>query len=559
MQQLTSVWAGLDMRKRMVAGLAALAMFIAVIGLSRMATNTSMSLLYSGLESGAAGDVVKALEGRGVVYEIRGGAIFVDSSKRDSLRMTLASEGLPANSGKGYELLDGLSGFGTTSQMFDAAYWRAKEGELARTIVASPLIQNARVHIGNVSSQRFRQRNTPTASVTVTTANGALPTAQARALKFLIASAVPGLVPEQVSVIDSRGGLVASGDEAGDLPSVAADRAEQMKLNIERLLEARVGFGNAVVELNLETATEQESIRERRFDPESRVAVSTDTQETNNTASDQSSGGVTVASNLPEGDGAAGGGASNSNASETRERVNYEVSETTREVVRAPGATKRVTVAVLVDGIRSVSDTGEETWQPRSDEEIAALTELVAGAIGFDEARGDVITIKTLEFEPVETSGSAPGSSLFGNLGLDVMALIQMAILAVVTLVLGLFVLRPIFASASPTASLDQSQADGVPVLASAEGIAGPAGAAPSEGFPSADSVPDLPALSGEVADGDFLPPQMAVVGDISFDDEDPAGDAEDPVQRLRDLIAERQAETVDILRGWMEDEEEAV
>ena len=536
MQQITSIWTSLDMRKRIIVLAATLAMFIAVIGLSRMATTSQLTLLYAGLESGAAGDVVKALEARGVVYEIRGGSIFVDTSQRDSLRMTLASEGLPANGGKGYELLDGLSGFGTTSQMFDAAYWRAKEGELARTIVASPLIQNARVHIANTSTQMFRQRNEPSASVTVTTASGALPGAQAKALKFLVASAVPGLLPERVSIIDSRGGLIAVGDERSDISSLTSDRALTLKQNVERLLEARVGFGNAVVELNLETATEHESLRERRFDPETRVAVSTDTLETSNSAKDNEGAGVTVASNLPNGD-AASGGNSSSNTSETRERINYEVSETTREVVTTPGAIKRLTVAVLIDGIRTSDDAGNEVWTSRSAEEIASLRELVAGAIGFDEARGDLITIKSLEFEPVPALGSAPAGGVLSGLAIDVTSLVKIIVLAVVALILGLFVLRPIFsarpeevAAVRPDPSLQSSSVAITPP--------------PSAQASSADAS-SLPAVVKTLSSGEVIDTDLSEIADP------------DPVERLRNLIAERQSDTVEILRGWMEEDEE--
>ncbi|MDE9449705.1 flagellar M-ring protein FliF [Aliiroseovarius sp. Z3] len=536
MQQITSIWISLDMRKRIIVVAATLAMFVAVIGLSRMATTSQMTLLYAGLESGAAGDVVKALEARGVAYEVRGGSIFVDTAQRDSLRMTLASEGLPANGGKGYELLDGLSGFGTTSQMFDAAYWRAKEGELARTIVASPLIQNARVHIANTATQMFRQRNQPTASVTVTTASGALPGAQAKALKFLVASAVPGLLPERVSIIDSRGGLIAGGDEPSDHPGLASDRAMVLKQNVERLLEARVGFGNAVVELNLETVTEQESLRERRFDPETRVAVSTDTLETSNSAKDSEGAGVTVASNLPDGD-AASGGNSSSNTSETRERINYEVSETTREIVTTPGAIKRLTVAVLIDGIRTTDDAGNEVWSARSAEEIASLRELVAGAVGFDEARGDLITIKSLEFEPVPALGTAPTNGFLSGVAIDVMALVKIVVLAAVALILGLFVLRPIFAARATEVAGERIDPATLPEMAS---IAPPPSAATdtmdASTLPAVINTPRM----GEIVDSGS--PELT----------DP-----DPVERLRNLIAERQSDTVEILRGWMEEDEE--
>jgi flagellar M-ring protein FliF len=119
--QVLTVWNALDMRRRVIVVVATLAVFAAVLGVARMAAQPSMSLLYAGLEPGPAGEVIQALEARGAQYDVRGGAIYVDETKRDELRMTLASEGLPTGSAQGYELLDGLSGFGTTSQMFDAA------------------------------------------------------------------------------------------------------------------------------------------------------------------------------------------------------------------------------------------------------------------------------------------------------------------------------------------------------------------------------------------------------------------------------------------------------
>ncbi|MBE0554680.1 MAG: flagellar M-ring protein FliF, partial [Rhodobacteraceae bacterium] len=147
MQNLLSIWAALDGRRRALVAGATVAVFLAVIALSRMAASPDLALLYAGLEGAAAGEVIAALDQRGIAHEVRGDSIWVPAAERDSLRMTLAAEGLPANSGSGYELLDGLSGFGTTAQMFDAAYWRAKEGELARTIQSNPQIRAARVHI----------------------------------------------------------------------------------------------------------------------------------------------------------------------------------------------------------------------------------------------------------------------------------------------------------------------------------------------------------------------------------------------------------------------------
>ncbi len=557
MQQLISVWTALEPRKRLIVILASVAMFAGVISLSRMATAPNMALLYSGLGSNVAGEVIQALEQRGVTYEVRGGAIYVERSLRDELRMTLASEGLPANSTAGYELLDNLTGFGTTAQMFDAAYWRAKEGELARTIVASPDIQAARVHIANPTSQPFRRQIKPTASVTVTTRSGTLPPAQAKALKYLVASAVAGLAPEDVSVIDSQGGLVQGGDEALPARPAGGELAEEMKARVERLLEAHVGRGSAVVEVSVETMTERESIMERRFDPEGRVAISTETEERTGTNRNSGNGGaVTVASNLPSGQAGGEGASSSSETSETRERVNYEISETRREIERLPGAIKRLTVAVLVDGITETDENGEESVRPRTEEELGALKELVASAVGFQEERGDVITIKSMAFSPVTTAGTPASVSLIDRLGLDFMSLIRLLVLAVVVLLLGLLVVRPVLKSAQGAAALPAPGTDSTDL--------GPSGAAgldaPTDG---------LPPLTGEISDGGMLPTNMAVVSDFDLPGNEggnPAGGleplgsfgaADDPVSRLKQMIEDRQEETVEILRSWMDEPKE--
>jgi len=555
LQQLLSVWSKLEARRRVIVVLATVAMFATVLTLSRMATTPGMSLLYAGLESSAAGDVVSSLEQRGVAYEIRGTSVFVDSSRRDELRMTLASEGLPANDGTGYELLDSLSGFGTTSQMFDAAYWRAKEGELSRTIVSSPHIRGARVHIASPSSQPFQRKVEATASVVVTTASGTLSASHAKALKYLVSSAVAGLMPDDVAVIDGQGGLILGADDAASGASGADDRAVALRKSVERLLEARVGYGNAMVEVSVETVTDRESIVEHTFDPDSRVVISTDTEERTTASEDARGGAVSVASNLPEGDGASDANSSSQN-SETRERVNYEVSEIQREVLRAPGAIKRLTVAVLVDGTQQIDGAGAQVFTPRSSEEMEGLRELVAAAVGFDEARGDVLTLKSMEFKPIVEQGSAAAPGFMQSLNLNVMSLIQIAVLGIVSLILGLFVVRPILNS-KPSPALAE--------------LPPPPIATPPVPYPEgpANAGPALPALSGEIDEGSFLPPAMATVSDFEMPEmataaigdfggpSDMGGFSNDPVARLRQMIEERQDETVEVLRGWMEDSEE--
>ncbi len=534
MQNLLQIWAGLDGRKRFVVLGATLAVFLAVMAMSRMAQTPGMSLLYAGLDSSAAGDVITALEQKGVTFEVRGQAIYVDDSQRDSLRMTLAAEGLPANSGTGYELLDSLSGFGTTAQMFDAAYWRAKEGELARTILSNPQIKAARVHIAQAPSQPFQRDVQPSASVTITSGGGSLPAVQAKALRHLIAAAVPGMTPDEVAVIDSVAGLIPSDDDGAAPAAAAGSKAAEIKQNVERLLAARVGPGKAVVEVAVDVVTDAEQITEHTFDPQGRVAISTDSTQQSG-SSTQAGGDVTVASNLPANDAAGGSSGKNENT-ETREKVNYEVSETNRQLVKNPGSVRKISLAVLVDGVTVTAADGTVSQQPRPEEELAVLRELVSSAAGLDTARGDVLTLKSLTFEPLPQDGSGPAASMFSLGPINVMSVIQTGVLALVALILGLFVIRPVLTSARNRAELAAPMAPlALPGMASAAGTAAPI------------------ALNGEIDDGTDLPPMSMIAGNTAQGGEDA-----DPVSRLRRLIEERQSESVEILRGWMEYEEES-
>ena len=453
LEQLLDTWNALDLRRRILLVGSTVIMLLGLIGISRMASQPDYALLYSNLSSSAAGDVISALDAQGAMYDIRGNAIYVSAGQRDELRLRLAGEGLPASGTEGYEILDSLTGFGTTSQMFDAAYVRAKEGELARTILANPQIKAARVHIAKGQRNVFRQVSETTASVSLRAGPGGIDVATGDAIRHLVAAAVRGLVPQNVAIIDAENGMVLRDPTENEPGEAAHARAESLKRNIERLLAARVGPGNAVVEVNVETFTEEEVIVERRFDPEGRVAISTETQETSNSATNSGGGDVTVASNLPTGEG---GGAENSSSqnNDTREIVNYEVSETTRELRKAPGSIKRVTVAVLVDGTSTIDDSGAEIFEPRSEEEIQVFEDLVKSAVGFNEARGDSVTVRTLDLAETPQSEEllSGGPSFLDRL--DLGALSRIGVTGLLMLLIGLFVLRPILTSASGNAPL---------------------------------------------------------------------------------------------------------
>lgn len=532
MERLRVFWSSLDTPRRGLAGLALVAFLAVAIGFGNAVSRPDMALLYGGMDPSEASRVLTALDQRNARYDVRGQSIYVDRAQRDTLRIELAGEGVPSASGAGYELLDSLSGFGTTSQMFDAAYWRAKEGELARTILASPMISDARVHIATAGSSPFRRDSLTTASVAVA-GRGAINRETAQALQFLVAAAVADLAPENVSVIDSRTGRVLAPIDELEPGGHAADREQALQARVTRLLEARVGPGNARVEISIERQMRRETVTERQIDPESRVVISQDTEE----VSSQASGGpgsVTVASNLPSGDAAGEGDGSSEQRSETRERSNFDVSELRRETVMAPGAIKRLSVAVLVNN-SPAGNAGAAA--PRSTEEIADLYELVAAAVGYDEERGDVLTLKALDFTASPELGSGPVGSAWAMDGFDPWRLIQLGILALVTIVLGIFVVRPLLLAQRTGPEL--SQLDGPLAMITPDGqLATDPGAAPGQVIDQAG----LPTLENGMQ-------TLSVVPDYDDGDQMPSS----PVERLKGAIETRQPDTLEILRSWME------
>jgi flagellar M-ring protein FliF len=525
-QHILPVWRNLSNARKVIVVGSTLAVFLAILAVSRIVTQPRMSLLYAGLDATAAGEVIQSLQQKAILFDVQGTSILVPAESRDQVRLTLATEGLPASSGQGYELLDSLSGFGTTSQMFDAAYLRAKEGELARTIVSSTKIASARVHIASGSDNPFRRDLAPSASVHVTARSGSIDRAQAQAIRHLVASAVSGLAPDQVSLIDSQIGLLTDETDLTN-PVRDLDRSDLLRDRVLRLVEARVGRGNAVVEVSIDTVTDTEAITERRFDPDSRFVISSDSEERSDQSENAGRGAVTVASNLPDGDANGSQGETRQTA-ETRERLNYEVSQTTREIIKAPGAIRRLTVAVMVNGRVQLNSEGVPTFVPIPDDELEALRDLVASAVGFDDARGDVITLKSLSFEPVEQLGSTPlNPGWFGG-PLDIMRLVQIGVLATVALVLGLFVVRPLM---SPTGRSD------LPALRDTRN--------------ETDLSTDLPVLTGTI-ESDGGGADLPVLAE-----QDMVNNAlvkEDAVARLKTLIEERRNETVEVLRSWLDD-----
>lgn len=477
---------------------------IAMTMLMQGAVKQPMGLLYAGLDPMHTGEVIAELEKRGVDYEIRGEAIFVPNSERDSVRFSLAKDGLPQQSVQGYELLDDVNGFSVTSEMYNATYWRAKEGELTRTILAIPGVSSARVHIGaSLRSGFSRSGPSQTASVTLVSSNR-VSASQAEAIQYLVALAVSGLEPADVAVIDPKRGLLAGPNvDRLEEPGVMAEgQSSQLEQKILRLLEARVGPGNARVSVTVDVNRQRQRVSEVVFDPNSRVIRN----RTSNDISEASGGGgggggVTVSSNLPQGAGGSGGG--NSTVKNSTESVVYDINETRRETETLPGEIERISVAVLLNEQVLGFDANAEDSAPLMRSLVSDFEQLILSGAGLNADRGDSLTVDLMPFQEMEVEELTPAPGLVETLTERYFwSALQTILLGLVVIVLGFGVVRPLLSQG------------------------------PKSGLDTAVGAAAAPALTNE---------------------------APDALDYLKDYTRERQDETASLLQEWLNEDRKAL
>ncbi len=370
-------------------------------------TTPEMVPLFTDLTLNDSAAILKELDSKGVTYELKndGAVIMVPRSSVARLRMTLAEDGLPKGGGVGYEIFDKSDTLGATSFVQNINHLRALEGELARTIRSLDQVEAARVHLVLPERQLFsRDRADPSASI-VLKVRGTLRPGQVRAIRHLVASAVNGLKPERISVVDETGKLLADG--SGDSNALTAEGADDRKIafenrmrkEVKNIVDSVVGPGHARVQVTADFDFNRITETSNKFDPDGRVIRSSQTREENDTSGRTRVGGaVSVGNELPGND--ANGKAANTGDSthKTEEVVNYEISHTSKTEVTEPGRLHRISAAVLVDGIYTKNAKGEMVYQPRSKQEIDRIAALVRSAIGFDSKRGDQVEVVNLRF-----------------------------------------------------------------------------------------------------------------------------------------------------------------
>jgi len=453
LQSLVSFLKGLGASRlmAMVAVTTALLGFFAFV-IMRV-TTPQMTTLFTDLSIEDSSAVIKDLERQAIPFEIRndGAVIMVPKDKVTRLRMKLAEGGLPKGGGVGYEIFDKSDALGTTSFVQNINHLRALEGELARTIRAIDRVQAARVHLVLPERPLFaRETPEPSASIVVRV-RGSLEPQQIRAIRHLVASAVNGLKPQRVSIVDEAGQLLADGAGGPNDNTIGDERRaafeKRMRNEVEAIVSSVVGAGRARVQLSADFDYNKITQTSDKFDPEGRVLRSTQTREESSLTA-ENNGQVTVGNELPGNQQNSTAPAARDQSKKTEETNNYEISRTTKTEVTEAGRVNRISIAVLVDGSYAKNEKGEMVYQDRSKEQLDRIATLVRSAIGFDQKRGDQVEVVNLRF--AEAPLVVPLAEPAGLLGLlqftkdDVMYVIELGVMMLLGLVVLFMVIRPL-------------------------------------------------------------------------------------------------------------------
>jgi flagellar M-ring protein FliF len=370
---------------------------IGIVAVGSWVKSINYAVLYSNLEPAEAGEVVSQLTEQSIPYKLSdgGSTIMVPSDEVYKVRISLASQGIPKSGNIGYAIFD-KSNLGMTEFLQNLNFRRALEGELMKTIMQLSNVQAARVHIVMPKDRLFKEdKQEATASVVLKLRHASgLSKSQLAGITHLVASSVEGLRPQNISIIDYDGELLSSPVEADALAGLSSSQLEVRK-NAEQYLERKaqsmldgvIGQGKSVVRVTAELDFQQVDRTSESYDPNSQVVRSEEKTDESKSTSDVQQANTETQDNT-----------------KTETSVtNYEISKTVEHIVNSVGNIKRLSVAVLLDGVYKPgtgSDGAKQTvYEPRPQEEIDRIAAIIKNSVGFDPQRNDQIEVVNLAFD----------------------------------------------------------------------------------------------------------------------------------------------------------------
>lgn len=534
-EQLERLWSSLlnlGARKLTALALVGVMVFGVVAVGSVYLSRPELETLYVGLSQQDASRIGGVLREAGIYFDISsdGTKIMVRYGQTAQARMLLAEKGLPNSANAGYELFDKLGPVGLTSFMQDITRIRALEGEVARTIQTMKGVKAARVHIVLPDGGSFRRsQQTPSASVIVRT-EGAGTFAGAAAIRHLVASAVPGLTTDQVTVLDTNGTILAAGGDTIDtapqkMVELQKTISQQLQENVRKTLAPYLGINNFELSVAARLNTDRRQTAETLYDPNSRVERSVrNVKETSNSENANGQSNVTVEQNLPiEQTGSAGGDRSKRNTDRREELTNFELSSKTVNTLSNGYKIDKLTIAVVVNKKQLLASLGKDAPPDALDKQLKEVERVVSTAAGVDTARGDRITVAAVDFIPeVERLEPLPSLGFLDELLRHSGAFVNAAAIIAVTALLLWFGVRPAI-----RALIAPEQAEASEQLLALENAASTRQVATAE-----------PAMSAEAA-------QLAEIMEKHVT----------PLQRLENAVETNEAVAAVLMKQWLRSE----
>ncbi|WP_371347762.1 flagellar basal-body MS-ring/collar protein FliF [Ancylobacter sp. IITR112] len=503
--------------------------------LSRPATET----LYANLSREDVTRIGAALKDSGISFDVNadGTAVLVAPGDTARARMQLAEKGLPQSSSSGYELFNDVNSLGLTSFMQEVTKVRALEGELARTIQTMKGVKAARVHIVLPDRASFRkEQQNASASVVIRTEN-AEGVSSAEAIRHLVAAALPGMKIDAVTVLNTEGAILASGDDPANASSgKKAMLQEQMnrdtEAKIRRALTPYLGIDNFQISVTSRLDIDRVTTNETTYDPASKTERSVRVVKETGTSQNRSKdAAASVQQNMP---GQNGGGDAGSNSNEETNRreelTNFEISSRSTETVREGFTVQNLSIAILVNRARLAPAEGAGEGAVPLETQIYEIEQLAAAASGFDKARGDKLKVSAVGF--AEGNGEldpVPALPWSEVLMRQAGTLVNAATILIVAVLLIWFGLRP--AVRAIVARPEDAEMIETAMLAGAAGTLG-----------------ELPAPDGAV-----MPP--GVVEPVSLIEDLTSKMNRSPQKRLEQIIDFDEEQAAAILRQWLQQE----
>ncbi|MBF0859814.1 flagellar M-ring protein FliF [Gluconobacter sp. LMG 31484] len=512
--------------------------------------NATNGLLYRDLEAHEAGEIVDQLSKAHIKYRLQdqGSTIMVPEDDVARARLLLAKTGLPSGGSVGYEIFDKGNSFTATQFEQTINETRALEGELERSIRLIHGVRNARVHLVLRHRELFStDEQNAQASVLLSMDGGRrLDEESISAVVNLVSAAVPGLDAHNISLIDNRGHvLLKQGQGAangGQSPEEQRQLIEQrIAREVEDLLGSSLGPGHIRVEANVTMNNDQIRETQENYDPDQQVLRSQQTK-TEKNINTQGTTNTTVSNNLPN---ANAGQQQNGSQSNRQEQTNnYEIGKTVRTLIQDQPRIARISMAVMVDGVSQPDGKGHFSWQPRTQEELNRLTALTKSAVGFDQGRGDVVTVMSMKFSDIDTE-MRPTASGWGKFltHSNQMEAVRFGLFVTCLGMVLFFVVRPLLKPPG-----DRSVPGLLSFPASSSGDQAASLATPSSGYLS-DNQADrqkTPLLEAPYVNAQSSEEETVSVNGVQ------GRIRASSVQKVVDLVETHPSESIALVRGWL-------